>query len=256
MNEQGLKIMQAVARGWCHPANGQKEMDSDLAMAITVEVCAVVGVEPPQYGQAKVDPLPDPPFPNPDHDGAMAEWPKPIAPPQMVTDIAQASGGKVEEAFALPDGSGGAVVSFPLPQNHWLYGHDDKPIPGYSFTYNAPPMPFRMGTDDPRREEWASKIRLAARYAVRASTMDGKEEDFDPDAMVQNMVVGMLGYWTPDGLTDDDWANPQGMPAPTLYQNLRAMWLHWRARNKPDNRCVPVNVGADGVDSDHQPAAL
>lgn len=26
----------------------------------------------------------------------------------------------------------------------------------------------------------------------------------DPDAVLQNLVVGFLGYWTPDGLSDLD----------------------------------------------------
>jgi hypothetical protein len=58
------------------------------------------------------------------------------------------------------------------------------------------------------REEFAAKIREAGRYAVRSATMNGKDMDFDPDALVQNLVVGMLGYWTNDGLSSDDWANP------------------------------------------------
>lgn len=32
------EIMQAVARGWCHPKNEKKTMDVDLAMAISDEV--------------------------------------------------------------------------------------------------------------------------------------------------------------------------------------------------------------------------
>jgi hypothetical protein len=70
-------------------------------------------------------------------------------------------------------------------------------------------MPFRIGTDDPRRLEWCNKIREAAQYAVRASTRCGKEDDFDPDAMVQNMTIGMLGYSTPDGLGSEPWQNPK-----------------------------------------------
>jgi hypothetical protein len=115
-----------------------------------------------------------------------------------IEEMANSIGGKIEEAALLPDGSGFAVMSMPLPANHWLT------VDGW----NVPPMPFRMGTDNPDRREWVEKIRAAARYAVRASTMNGKEEDFDPDAMVQNMVIGMLGYYTPDGLSSDEWANP------------------------------------------------
>ena len=91
----------------------------------------------------------------------------------------------------LPDGSAFAIMSFPLPKDHWLLAEG----------YNEPPMPFQRGTADPARQEWADKIREAGRYAIRASTMNGKEMDFDPDAMLQNLVVGMLGYWTLDGLS-------------------------------------------------------
>jgi len=112
-----------------------------------------------------------------------------LAANHPVQQLADAVGGTIEHVERLPDGSGAAVLSMPLPADHWLTQ------PGY----NEPPMPFRRGTDDPERQDWAEKIRAAARYAVRASTMNGTEDDFDPDAMVQNMVVGMIGYFTPDG---------------------------------------------------------
>jgi hypothetical protein len=88
----------------------------------------------------------------------------------------------------LPDGSGAFVASWPLPKDHWLYAKG----------HNEPPMPMRKG-NGPFRDQTALNIRDAARYAIRASTMKGKEMDFDPDALVQNMVIGMLGYWTEDG---------------------------------------------------------
>lgn len=88
----------------------------------------------------------------------------------------------------LPDGSGCFVASFPLPKTHWIYADG----------HNEPPMPMRIGVG-PKRNELAEQIAAATRFAVRASTRNGKEMDFDPDAMVQNMVVGLLGYWTHDG---------------------------------------------------------
>lgn len=75
-------------------------------------------------------------------------------------------------------------------------------------------MPFRRGTDDPDRNNWEARIRSAARYAVRASTMNGAEDDFDPDAMVGNMVIGMLGYNTPDALSSDPDFDPKPVPGP------------------------------------------
>ena len=100
-------------------------------------------------------------------------------------------GGTIKEVSGpLPDGSGFFTASMPLPKNHWLYEPNCKP-----------PMPFRRGTDDPSREEWAAKITEAAKYAIRGATMSGKDMDFDPDALIQNLIVGMLGYWTTDGLS-------------------------------------------------------
>jgi len=117
--------------------------------------------------------------------------------------------GDTMRAVALPDGTAFSVWSRPLPKDHWLYAE----------TFNAPPMPFRMGVNDPRRQEWAEKIRAAARYAVRGATLNGKDQDLDPDALVSNMVVGMLGYFTADGLTscraDEAWADPH--PTPPLF---------------------------------------
>jgi len=49
----GEEIRGAVARGWCHPKNASKVMDSDLALAISEEVeqfvtqhCQVLQLEP------------------------------------------------------------------------------------------------------------------------------------------------------------------------------------------------------------------
>ena len=106
----------------------------------------------------------------------------------IVEAITQA-GGKVNEVVGpLPDGSGFMTASFPLPKDHWIYEETGEP-----------PMPFRRGTIDPGRDTMADEIRACAKYAIKASTMSGKDMDFDPDAMIQNLIVGMLGYWTPDG---------------------------------------------------------
>lgn len=107
--------------------------------------------------------------------------------PGEIGEVALAAG-KITENVRLPDGSGFFVASFPLPKTHWLYTEGRS----------EPPMPMRTGLGA-KRNELADQIRDAARHAIRASTMNGKEKDFDPDAMVQNMVVGLLGYWTEDG---------------------------------------------------------
>lgn len=141
----------------------------------------------------------------------------PTTAPREVQRLADDLGGKIEEVGGpLPDGSGFAVMSSPLPKDHWLTVDPDG--------FNVPPMPFRMGTGQSifvlgptlfqfghiTREEFAEKIRAAAKYAIRASTDNGKEPDFDPGAMVGNFVCGMLGYWTETGLSSDEWANPKG----------------------------------------------
>lgn len=129
--------------------------------------------------------------------------------PKNVADMIEISGGTVTSMTLLPDGHGVATASFPLPKDHWLYADDG---------FDPPPMPMRMGTDDPRRKQFNDMVRCAAKYAVRAATMKGKESDFDPDALVQNMIVGLLGYHTPDG-TDpsESWANPS--PIPPLFDS-------------------------------------
>lgn len=93
------------------------------------------------------------------------------------------------EPVRLPDGSGFFTGTFPLPKTHWIYADH----------VNEPPMPMRTGTADLKRKELERQITAAARHAVRASTRNGKEMDFDPDAMVQNMIVGLIGYFTEDG---------------------------------------------------------
>lgn len=106
-----------------------------------------------------------------------------------------------EQVTVLPDGSAFAVMSLPLPADHWLTQPGD----------DVPPMPWRMGTSA-QRDQLVADITRAARYAVRASTQNGAEDDFDPDAMVRNMVVGLLGYFTSDGLSSDPQFNPPMVP--------------------------------------------
>ena len=104
-----------------------------------------------------------------------------------------------EEMTVLPDGSGFFEMNMPLPANHWLMKAGD----------NIPPMPLRTGTDNPMRKELEAKLREAAKFAIRASTSNGKITDFDPDAMVQNFLIGALGYFTSDGLKESSPAYPK-----------------------------------------------
>lgn len=102
--------------------------------------------------------------------------------PEDVKNLIESAGGTVNEAGSLPDGSGFMTASFPLPKSHWAY----QPT-------GEPPMPFRIGAG-PLRNLVAEQIREAGKYAYKASTMSGREQDLDPDALLQNLVVGLLGY--------------------------------------------------------------
>jgi hypothetical protein len=149
--------------------------------------------------------------------------------PPLLKKLADDCGGEITEVGGpLPDGSGFAIMSMPLRPDHWIYGADRHESYG---KFNVPPMVFRMGrgeravliigkSSDPNdarldrskgvtmtKEGFAEQVRLAGKYAVRCATMNGKEMDFDPDALLQNLVVGFLGYWTENGLSDDEWAN-------------------------------------------------
>lgn len=112
--------------------------------------------------------------------------------PGVLDELAKAVGGTIEEVVELPDGSGFATMNMPLPSDHWLTQPGD----------NVPPIPFRMGTDDPKRKKWTEGIRAAGRYAVRSATQNGEVKDFDPDALVQSLIVGILGYYTSNGLSE------------------------------------------------------
>ena len=133
--------------------------------------------------------------------------------PPLLNQLAQNVGGKIESVGALPDGSGFATMSMPLPAGHWLHADHE----------NIPPMPFRLGTDDPDRKQVEDKLREAGRYAVRTATMNGKEPDFDPDALVQNLITGCLGYFTPSGLSEMDggrWNPRQPEPPKAVQQRF------------------------------------
>ena len=94
------------------------------------------------------------------------------------------------------------IIKTPLPYHHWIYGDPAAIVEeGDGWSLECPPMPMRAGTDDPRRTELAEMLTLAGRYAVRAATLNGKDMDFDPDALLQNLIIGMLGYCTSDGLS-------------------------------------------------------
>src|SRR5712664_846377 len=68
------------------------------------------------------------------------EHPRPIPTPDLIQGLADGCGGTITECAALPDGSGFAIMSMPLPKDHWSCIKNEM--------YETPPMPFRMGSAD------------------------------------------------------------------------------------------------------------
>ncbi len=89
-----------------------------------------------------------------------------------------------EPVTLLPDGSAFGVMSFPLPDDHWLY----TPNEYREGEYEPLDLPKPILTHALRDE-----VVAAVRYAVRGATMRGQEKDFDPDALVQNAVYALCG---------------------------------------------------------------
>ena len=76
------------------------------------------------------------------------------------------------------------VASFPLPKDHWLYAPREYDVDAE----NPKELPSPILTHALRAE-----VVSAIRYAIRGTTMCGKETDFDPDALVQNAVYALCG---------------------------------------------------------------
>ena len=115
------------------------------------------------------------------------------------------------EITILPDGSAFFTASIPLPDDHWLYQLSAE-------FGDPPPMPMRLGTDHPQHGQFVEWIWQATKHALRASTGNGTI-DMDPDALCQNMVVALIGYHTDDGLSSDDWGNPD--PVPPIWKSTQ-----------------------------------
>ena len=108
----------------------------------------------------------------------------------LVEEVGKASPASAPEGFAmteptlLPDGSGFGIMSFPLPKDHWIY--KEREYEDGAIEPNDLPAPIL--THSFRRQ-----VIAAIRYAVRSATNCGKEDDFDPDALVQNAVYALCG---------------------------------------------------------------
>ena len=90
----------------------------------------------------------------------------------------------MSEPAILPDGSGFGIMSFPLPKDHWIY--KEREYEDGAIEPNDLPAPVL--THSFRRQ-----VIAAIRYAIRSATNCGKEDDFDPDALVQNAVYALCG---------------------------------------------------------------
>lgn len=99
-------------------------------------------------------------------------------------DALRGGSGGGSHTVVLPDGSAFGVVSFPLSKDHWLYA-DRAYEDGADQPKELPAPILNHGSRE--------TVVAAARYAVRGATNCGKEPDFDPDALVQNMVYALCG---------------------------------------------------------------
>ena len=95
----------------------------------------------------------------------------------------------MDNRTVLPDGSAFSVMSLPLPEDHWLYAPRE-----YASAEAVDPidLPAPVLTHALREN-----VIAAIRYAIRASTNCGQENDFDPDAIVQNAVYALCGPYSP-----------------------------------------------------------
>ena len=92
-----------------------------------------------------------------------------------------------EPVTILSDGSAFGVMSFPLPDDHWLYAPNEY----RDGEYEPIDLPKPILT-----HALSESVVAAVRYAVRGATMRGQETDFDPDALVQNAVYALCGPYT------------------------------------------------------------
>lgn len=91
-----------------------------------------------------------------------------------------------DDFTVLPDGSAFCVGSLPLPKDHWLYAPQCTEWDEERNTSADTPRPI-LSIDI------RDAVVAAARYAVRGATMCGKDMDFDPDALVKNVVYALCG---------------------------------------------------------------
>lgn len=87
----------------------------------------------------------------------------------------------------LPDGPSFGTFTLPLPVDHWLT--KSREYEGNSIASVDFPKQHVLAP----RVLYEEKVVEAARWAIRASTDCGRYKDFDPDAMVINLVYALCG---------------------------------------------------------------
>lgn len=120
-----------------------------------------------------------------------------IDTPSLISELADGLNATVHEVGSLPDGSGFATMSFPLREDHWLYELDEH---GHS---PRPPYHLLAPAQSKARQYLEPLMMDAVKYGVKCATMNGREDDFDPDALVGQARNGMFGLHTDTGLCRD-----------------------------------------------------
>jgi hypothetical protein len=104
----------------------------------------------------------------------------------QTTQDSEATQGQITK---LPDGSACFVGNMPLPKTHWIY----KP----SEELEQACVPVIPTTDTVVQEAFREQLRKEVSKAVKRSlnicTHQGTDMDFDPDAVVQTLLVELLG---------------------------------------------------------------
>ena len=146
----------------------------------------------------------------------------------------------------LPDGSGFGILSLPLPKDHWLYAERE-----YEEDAVEPKdLPAPILTHALRQQ-----VIDAIRYAVRSATNCGKEDDFDPDALVQNAVYALCGPYgaaspTPP-VSEDRWLPIEtalkseqysGCITPKLHEVIEELQAKPPKREDVDALCTNSSV--------------
>lgn len=88
--------------------------------------------------------------------------------------------------IVLPDGSSFFTASMPIHADHWLYAPECREWDEARDCSADTPLPIISN-------EYRAAVKEAIKWAVRGATMNGKEPDFDPDALVLNATYALCG---------------------------------------------------------------